>query len=416
MSSLFAREAPLNGSPMTIHTPTPGLGCFAQRDSISDPALAHALAREQTDRNLRLIQPTSMLGRVVDRESTPQPTPGFLAEPFYHRLAGMRTQIVQDQMNDVGLWIADGEVQQVVGKFRRGAVARHFRKVSPGFRFDPTEHVGRTTALVLTIAPSHAPGRHRLRGANVLVQHDRLFVHAHHGFPLAQRFFVHRQDILHASDIFFIQFRHAPHFFPATASGRGFPARHGWSRVLLAAPVCVSPPLRSAGAPSSAHAPPAASRRPARRCVADPAHSARPLSPVGAVRIAPVLGRLVESVGWSAIPSSASRRCFSPPAGRFDLRPVGVGPRLATRFAPAANRSAIAGATPADPVSTAEPEIASSCPSYKLGHGIQQVSTRITIHVVMVLGTIQAADYCQSLARLFAYAYRSAYSGATRRF
>ena len=31
------------------------------------------------------------------------------------------------------------------------------------------------------------------------------------------------------------------------------------------------------------------------------------------------------------------------------------------------------------------------------------------------LGTIQAADYCQSLARLFAYAYGSAYSGATRR-
>src|SRR5215470_11929055 len=107
MSSLFAREAPLNGSPMTIHTPTPGLGCFTQCDSISDPALAHALAREQTDRNLGLIQPTAMFGRVVDRESTPQPVPGFLAEPFHDRLAGMRTQIVQHQMYDVGLRIAD---------------------------------------------------------------------------------------------------------------------------------------------------------------------------------------------------------------------------------------------------------------------------------------------------------------------
>ena len=102
---------------MTIHTPTPGLGCFAQRDSISDPAPAHALAREQTDRNLGLIQPTSMLGRVVDRESTPQPAPGLLAEPFHDRLAGVRTQIVQHQMNGVGLRIADGKVQQVVGKF-----------------------------------------------------------------------------------------------------------------------------------------------------------------------------------------------------------------------------------------------------------------------------------------------------------
>jgi hypothetical protein len=30
---------------MTIHTPTPGVGCFAQRDSISDPALAHIEAQ-----------------------------------------------------------------------------------------------------------------------------------------------------------------------------------------------------------------------------------------------------------------------------------------------------------------------------------------------------------------------------------
>jgi hypothetical protein len=87
---------------MTIHTTTPGLSCLAQRDSISDAALAHALAREQTDGNLGLIQPASMLGRVVDCESTPQPVPSFLAEAFHDRLPGMGTQIVHHQMNGVG--------------------------------------------------------------------------------------------------------------------------------------------------------------------------------------------------------------------------------------------------------------------------------------------------------------------------
>src|ERR1700723_3595589 len=38
MSSLFARETPLNGSLMTIHTTTPSLSSLARRDPICDAA------------------------------------------------------------------------------------------------------------------------------------------------------------------------------------------------------------------------------------------------------------------------------------------------------------------------------------------------------------------------------------------
>jgi hypothetical protein len=55
------------------------------------------------------------LGGVVNRESIPQPASRFLAEPFHHRLAAMRVQIVQHQVNGVSFGIADGKVQQVVG-------------------------------------------------------------------------------------------------------------------------------------------------------------------------------------------------------------------------------------------------------------------------------------------------------------
>src|SRR5258708_26298131 len=52
---------------------------------------------------------------------------------------------------------------------------------------------------------------------------------------------------------------------------------------------------------------------------------------------------------------------------------------------PAAGRSATSVAVPAVPVWTTEPEIAPSCPSYRLGLAFQQVSMCITVYVVIVL-------------------------------
>src|SRR6266853_169749 len=53
------------------------------------------------------------------------------------------------------------------------------------------------------------------------------------------RLFIDGQHILHLPDVLFIQFRDAPHFFPATASGRGFAAKSGLSPAPLWGPVCV---------------------------------------------------------------------------------------------------------------------------------------------------------------------------------
>src|SRR5216684_7925519 len=273
-------------------------------------------------------------------------------------------------MDRVGLRIADGNVQQVVGKLGRGTMGRHFGEVLPRFRFDPAEHVGRATALVFAISSSHSSRSHCLRRTNFLMQHDRLLIHTNHRFPLTQRLFVDGQDVLHAPDVLLIQFRHAPHFFPATASGRGFPARPESFPVPPAAPVCVLPLLRSAGAPSSASGLPAEDHTPAPRCVADGAHPARPLSPVVAARTRPAPGRLGDSVGWSAIPSSGSTLRSSPPAGWAAHRPTAAGPKRVAPSARAVNHSATSAATPAVPAGTTEPQIAPSCPSYKLGHDL----------------------------------------------
>ena len=134
MSSLLSGERPLNGNSMAIHTTAPGLSLSPQRNSISDPAFAQALSREQTDCDLGLVQPAAVARRVVQRKSTSQPTSPFFAEPLHYRFAGMRTQIVQHQVNGVGFGIASGDIQQVVCEVGRGAMSRDFGEVSSGFR------------------------------------------------------------------------------------------------------------------------------------------------------------------------------------------------------------------------------------------------------------------------------------------
>ena len=46
------------------------------------------------------------------------------------------------------------------------------------------------------------------------MQRDWLLIQAHHRFLRIVGLLVRRQNILHLGNIFFIQFRHAPHFFP----------------------------------------------------------------------------------------------------------------------------------------------------------------------------------------------------------
>src|SRR5713101_7994443 len=128
-------------------------------------------------------------------------------------------------MDGVRLRVADRNLQHVVGKLGRRAGGRHLGEVLPRFRFDSAEHVGGAATLVFAIAPRHSSRPHGQGRTNLLVEHHRFLIHTNPRFPFTQRLFVHGQDVFHPPDVLLIQFRHAPHFFPATASGRGFPAR-----------------------------------------------------------------------------------------------------------------------------------------------------------------------------------------------
>src|SRR5258708_11303908 len=142
------------------------------------------------------------------------------------------------------------------------------------------EEIGcRSATPILCIPTGYPSWLHRHRRTDFLIQNHRLFVDTHHRLPYRQRLFIHCQHILHACDVFLIEFGHAPHFFPATALGRGFRAGFGPFLVPPAAPACalLLPPLASA--PSTAPAPRAADCTPRLRCAATAGHPTGRLSP-----------------------------------------------------------------------------------------------------------------------------------------
>jgi len=70
---LLSRELPSNRDVTAVHASIPGFGLTAQRDDILDPSFSEALAAEQADLTLNLIQPTSMFRRVMHGKACPQP-------------------------------------------------------------------------------------------------------------------------------------------------------------------------------------------------------------------------------------------------------------------------------------------------------------------------------------------------------
>lgn len=125
--------------------------------------MAQTLSAEQSDLDFSLVQPTAMFGRAVQSKPLPQPSAYPGAEPIHQRLAGVSGEGVHYQMDRPGRCIADRDLQQVVGKLRRGARRRDFGEVPPRLRLHATKNVGRAVALVLAIRAIH-PGRMGLPG------------------------------------------------------------------------------------------------------------------------------------------------------------------------------------------------------------------------------------------------------------
>ena len=118
---------------IAIRTSIPRFGLTAQVHDFPDPAPSEALAAEQADLDLRLIQPASMLGRVMHGKARPEPSACFLAESVHQCFAGVGAQVVQNQMDGIGDGAVLGNLQDEIGKFWRRARGVTLVKCTPAW-------------------------------------------------------------------------------------------------------------------------------------------------------------------------------------------------------------------------------------------------------------------------------------------
>jgi len=92
-------EFPFDGGLGVVGALVPCRGFCGEFIEGSDSSLAEALPAEETDFDLGLVEPASVLRGVVDREPAPQSASVTLAEPVRRRLAGVGREVVEHQVD-----------------------------------------------------------------------------------------------------------------------------------------------------------------------------------------------------------------------------------------------------------------------------------------------------------------------------
>src|SRR5579863_4835161 len=121
------------------------------------------LPGEQTDLDFRLIQPTAMFGRVVDRQAFPESVAPFLSEIVGEGLPAMNVEIVHHDVNRSRRRVTAYYGVHGSGKFRSGAIRRGQGEMPSGLRLHGTEDVRRAAPFVLVVplGDSARSGRRR---------------------------------------------------------------------------------------------------------------------------------------------------------------------------------------------------------------------------------------------------------------
>lgn len=153
----------------------------------------------------------------MDREAVPNPVAGSFAVVVSQGFAAVNVEVIDDQMNRGGIWVS---LDQVAGDGRElggGTIRGSEGKVLAGLRLHGAEDIGSAATLVFTVLSRLPSRRSGWRRSDIGMQGDRLFVQADDWFLGIIRFFIGFQNVLHPGDVFFREFGHGPHFFPATA-------------------------------------------------------------------------------------------------------------------------------------------------------------------------------------------------------
>jgi hypothetical protein len=195
-----------------------------------------ALTGKETDFDLRLVQPTSVARRIVNRESVPHLSADLGTKGVSERLPAVDVEVIQHEMNLRRTGVAKGELKDHLGELKAGSVRRGEGEMTASLGLYRTEDIGRSASLLLAISFGQAARTCWPRGANLGMERDWLLIHANDRFGSTIRLLIHFQDVLHLFGVLGVELRNAPHFFPATASSHGCSTTPGLFRVQLAGP------------------------------------------------------------------------------------------------------------------------------------------------------------------------------------
>lgn len=111
-----------------------------------------ALARQDTDFNFGHIEPRSMNGSVMKAHPAHKPVRLKEAERFDQGLIGMGIEVIQDQLNALGIRIEHiGQIAYGLGKIGFGPAFGQPHVPLTGQRFDHHEQIARAASPIFVI-------------------------------------------------------------------------------------------------------------------------------------------------------------------------------------------------------------------------------------------------------------------------
>ena len=145
------------------------------------------------------------------------------------RLAAVYVEVVHDEVDRFGGGVLSHNVLHHACKFRAGTVGGGGGEVPAALRLHDAEYIRRAATFILVVLLGYLTRLGRDRRSHVGMQRDRFLIQAKDGLGGIVGLLVDGQHVFHLLDVRLVQLGDAPHFFPATASTRGFAAKLGLS-------------------------------------------------------------------------------------------------------------------------------------------------------------------------------------------
>src|SRR5512132_213859 len=196
-SGIMSRKLPVNAFLGRIAPLFPLCGFIYERFQIWDPPI-QALQGKGTELDLGDIEPTAMLGGIVDLQTRGEPSGLLWRECLIERANPMRIEVITDQTDTFSLWITG--VQQLLhlsGPVNSRLMLSDTDSTQTTQRLCEHEDIGGAVPLVLVVVSLGFPLFRWQRLPDFLNQLHGLFIHAHQRDLRIVRPMINLQDILH---------------------------------------------------------------------------------------------------------------------------------------------------------------------------------------------------------------------------